>query len=98
MSVREKVEEQLRNFHWNTYAARMNMGISQVKLAQLSGVSHVSVSRIESTSDEDCNLFTALCVANALGTDLNTLFNERVELGLIKPHMGRPTNRERRKK
>lgn len=98
MSIRDKVEEQLKNFHWNAYAARMNMGISQVKLAQLAGVSHVSISRVETTSDEDCNLFTALCVANALGVDLNTLFNSRVEVGLKKPHLGRPTNRERGKR
>jgi len=97
MTVNEVTEKMLENFHWNVYALRMNKGWTQQTLADEANLSHVAVSRIEASKRDDMYVWTALSVANALGVDIGSLFNERYELLRVYRMTGRPTNREKGK-
>ena len=97
MDVQERTMKMMENFHWNVYALRMSRGMTQEELADKAGLSHVSVSRIETTTAGDLYMITAVSIANALGVDVGSLLCKRANPPQITRTMGRRTNRERGK-
>lgn len=97
MTAQEQTERMMENFHWNVYAIRMNRGMTQQELADKAGLSHVSVSRIETTTADDLYMITAVSIANALGVDVGSLLYKRANPPKNTRTMGRRTNREKGK-
>ena len=96
MTPYKRSEEQLDTFSWNLYAIRMNKGLTQEKLEEMSWVAAGQISRLEQGRC-GAHMKTALLLCNALGVDITEMFEKRVELILpLKQVTGRPSNRKGR--
>ena len=72
----------------NVWTMRQNKGWSQDKLAEVAGVSHVTVSRLECASRQDGQIMTMLLIANALGANIGDMFYKRMELSApLRPYI-----------
>ena len=68
-------KQRLKNIGINIKSERLRRNISQEKLAELTKISRNSVSLIE-TGKINPTILKVLDIANALGTDLNSLTKE----------------------
>ena len=74
------VKEQMENFRYNVWAMRTNLRWTQDRLAEESGLSHVTICRVETASRINGRIDTVLAIANAMNASLDEMFNERVEV------------------
>ena len=80
------IEERLDNYSWNVWALRAKRGWSQERLAEESGLTHVTISRIENKQKLDGRVSTLLALADTYGVGIDVLFGEKIEV-LTPPYM-----------